>query len=121
GPITTTRGPPRAVSSSPSDTSAAAPRPVDIADDRETPSRDVVRELRRAGIRVVGHDPYLSAFDVDGTSLELVGSLASALAACSVAVVLQWHAAFDPQQIATGAPLVFDTRGRLHGPNVERL
>ena len=94
---------------------------ADIADDRETPSRDVVRELRRAGMRVVGHDPHLSAFDVDGTSLELVGSLTEGLAACSVAVVLQWHAAFDPQTIATGAPLVFDTRGRLHGPNVERL
>ena len=94
---------------------------ADIADDRETPSRDVVRELRRAGMRVMGHDPHLSAFDVDGTGVELVGSLTDALARCSVAVVLQWHAAFNPQQIMAGAPLVFDTRGRMRGPNVERL
>jgi len=81
----------------------------------------VVRELRRAGMRVVGHDPHLSAFDVDGTSLELVGSLTEGLAACHCRTTATLHAAFDPQTIATGAPLVFDTRGRLHGPNVERL
>lgn len=94
---------------------------ADIADDRETPARDVVRELRRVGLHAVGHDPHLESFVVDGQPLTLIADLHEALVGCDVAVMLQWHSAFDPSRIAAGAPLVFDTRGRMHGPNVERL
>ena len=94
---------------------------ADIADDRETPARDVVRELRKVGLRAVGHDPHLDSFDVDGEPLAMATNLEAALGDCDVAVVLQWHSQYEPAEIVARAPFVFDTRGRLAGPNVERL
>lgn len=94
---------------------------ADIADDRETPSRAVVRELRRVGATVLAHDPHLSSFEVDGTAVDLVTDLDAALRDCAVAVLLQAHSAYDLERIARSAPLVFDTRGRMSGTNVERL
>ena len=93
----------------------------DIADDRETPARAVIRSLRTLGAELVGHDPHLTSFDVDGTPVELTDDLSAALAACDVAVVLQHHSSYDLTEIARLAPLVFDSRGRMHGDNVERL
>lgn len=94
---------------------------ADIADDRETPARDVVRELRKMGLSAVGHDPHLDSFDVDGEPLEMATDLGAALGDCDVAVVLQWHSQYEPAEIVARAPFVFDTRGRISGPNVERL
>ncbi len=37
-----------------------------MSDDRETPARPVVRALRKMGAVIVGHDPHLESFDVDG-------------------------------------------------------
>jgi UDP-N-acetyl-D-glucosamine dehydrogenase len=93
----------------------------DIADDRETPARQVVRGFRRLGAEVIGHDPHLASFEVDGEALPMVTDLDAALAECDVAVLLQAHSAYDLDAIVTRAPLVFDTRGRLDGPNVARL
>ena len=93
---------------------------ADIADDRETPARDVVRELRVGGARVTAHDPHLSSFDVDGVSVEMADDLDTALGSCEVAVLLQAHSAYDFDHLASRAPLVFDTRGKMHHPNVER-
>ncbi len=93
----------------------------DIADDRETPARQVVRGFRRLGADVIGHDPHLGSFEVDGDPLEMVTDLDAALTECDVAVLLQAHSAYDLDGIVTRAPLVFDTRGRLDGPNVARL
>jgi UDP-N-acetyl-D-glucosamine dehydrogenase len=93
----------------------------DIADDRETPAREVVRGFRRLGAELWGHDPHLAAFDVDGEHVTLVDDLDLALSTCDVAVLLQTHRAYDLDHIATSAPLLFDTRGRLEGPNIARL
>jgi UDP-N-acetyl-D-glucosamine dehydrogenase len=93
----------------------------DIADDRETPARGVVRALRELGAVVLGHDPHLTEFVVDGEPLELAPDLHGALGACDVAILLQQHSAYDLDEIAAGAPLVFDTRGKMQGEGVERL
>ena len=93
----------------------------DIADDRETPAREVVRGFRRLGAELWGHDPHLEAFDVDGQAVTLVHDLERALADCDVAVLLQTHRAYDLDSIVAAAPLLFDTRGRVEGPNVARL
>ncbi|MFM8648439.1 MAG: nucleotide sugar dehydrogenase [Actinomycetota bacterium] len=93
----------------------------DIADDRETPARDVIRELRARGVNVSGHDPHLSEFNVDGTTLSLHDRLEDALSACDLAVLVQAHREYDLEAIQRSAPLVFDTRGKMRGPNVERL
>lgn len=93
----------------------------DIADDRETPARDVVRELRTLGAQVVGHDPNLSEFVVDGDSVRLATNLETALRDCDIAVILQHHREYSEIDISDHARLVFDTRGRLHASNVDRL
>ena len=93
----------------------------DISDDRETPARDVVRHLRELGADVVGHDPHLSSFDVDGEAVRLDTDLDAALSSCDIAVLLQTHSAYDLEHVAATAPLVFDTRGKMTGPNVDRL
>jgi nucleotide sugar dehydrogenase len=93
----------------------------DIADDRETPARDVARHLRAMGADVRAHDPLVWSFDVDGSPVAMEHDLRSALADCDVAVLLQAHSAYDLDFIRGSAPLVFDTRGKLRGPNVERL
>lgn len=93
----------------------------DIADDRETPARGVIRALRELGAVVTGHDPHLTSFDVDGTAVPLADDLDASLRAADITVVLQHHRAYDLDQVVATAPLVFDTRGRLDGPNVERL
>jgi len=93
----------------------------DIRDDRETPARDVIRHLRLLGADVVGHDPHLDSFVVDGTEVPLEVDLDAALVGCDVAVLLQVHSAFDLDKVVSVAKTVFDTRGRLSGPNVERM
>jgi len=93
----------------------------DISDDRETPARDVVRHLRRLGAEVVGCDPHVGTFDVDGVAVPLEQLSDATLKACDVAVLLQTHTDFDLDRVASVAPLVFDSRGRMSGPNVESL
>ena len=93
----------------------------DIADDRETPARDVIRELRARGVKVSGHDPHLLEFNVDGSPLSLHDRLDDALSSCDLVVLVQAHREYDLEAIQRSAPLVFDTRGKMRGPNVERL
>ena len=92
-----------------------------ISDQRETPSRDVANLLIGKGALVTGFDPHVSHFDVDTGVLPLATDLEVALGDCDVAILLQTHSAFDLDEIARLAPMVFDTRGRMRHDNVERL
>ena len=92
-----------------------------ISDQRETPSRDVANLLIEKGALVSGFDPHVSHFDVDSGVLPLATNLEIALGECDIAILLQTHSAFDLDEIARLAPMVFDTRGRMRHDNVERL
>jgi len=92
-----------------------------ISDQRESPSRDVAEGFVKMGADVVGHDPHVSRFDIAGGQLRLAADLDEALRECHVAVLLQVHDAYDLDHIASLAPAVFDTRGKMHHANVERL
>lgn len=92
-----------------------------ISDQRETPSRDVANLLIEKGALVTGFDPHVSHFDIDTGNLPLATDLEVALGDCDVAILLQTHSAFDLDEIARLAPIVFDTRGRMRHDNVERL
>jgi nucleotide sugar dehydrogenase len=93
---------------------------ADVADHRETPAAALVRDLRRLGADLSGFDPYLDRFRVDGVDLDLASDLAAAVATADIVVVLQHHRVVDPA-VYSKAQIVFDTRGVLTGPNVERL
>ena len=92
-----------------------------ISDQRETPSRDVANLLIEKGALVTGFDPHVSHFDIDSGVLPLATNLEVALGECDIAILLQTHSAFDLDEIARLAPMVFDTRGRMRHDNVERL
>ncbi|MER5635366.1 nucleotide sugar dehydrogenase [Kitasatospora sp. NPDC002227] len=96
---------------------------ADIADQRETSARDVVRRLRALGAEVTFHDPYVPAWEVDGVPVTATAAeLPEALAASDIAVLLQRHRAYDLDQLAAHAPLLLDTRGALAPQaHVERL
>ena len=94
---------------------------ADIADDRETPSRPIIRGLRLLGANVIAHDPHLSRFEVDGTEVTLASELLPELDRADVVVLLQPHTAYDFGQITERSAAILDTRGRMRGANVERL
>ncbi|MER6619532.1 MULTISPECIES: nucleotide sugar dehydrogenase [unclassified Streptomyces] len=96
---------------------------ADIADNRETPARDVVKRLRALGAEVSYHDPYVPHWTVDGAPVTAAGpDLPTALARTDLAVLLQQHKAFDIDVIEQHAPLLLDTRGSAYPqPHVERL
>jgi len=93
---------------------------ADIADDRESPTRDVARVLREFGAEVQFHDPHLADWVVGGATLHGVDDLPSALREADIVVLLQAHREYLDEPLA-GARRVLDTRGKVSGPNVVRL
>ncbi|MCX5192658.1 nucleotide sugar dehydrogenase [Streptomyces sp. NBC_00249] len=96
---------------------------ADIADQRETSARHVVRRLRALGAEVSFHDPYVPAWEVDGIPVPAAtGALPETLERADVAILLQQHRAYDLHEIERHAPLLLDTRGSARPQaHVERL
>ena len=90
----------------------------DVADMRQSPSEDVVRELRARNARVSYVDPFVDEWVVDGTAVEAWSSLHSGARA---SILMQHHSAFEALDIESIAPLCLDTRGALVGGFVRRL
>ncbi len=88
-----------------------------IADDRESPSREVLDRLRRRGAVVGVHDPHVAPSRQAADGAEVVADLAAA-EGWDVAVVLTDHDAVDYGGLAATVPYVLDTRGvfRRLGP-----
>lgn len=93
----------------------------DIADQRESPAKPIAAELRDKGADVTFHDPHVTAWRVDGATLDRVADLDAALAAADLVVLLQNHGSYDLTDIVARAGRVFDTRGVIAGPKVVRL
>lgn len=91
----------------------------DIADPRETPATEVIRQLRRLGAHVTAWEPHLPSFAVDGHGVEIVD--APAPNDFDVAVLLQAHSTFDLDIISQWPIPILDTRGVLSGGLVTRL
>ncbi|MFF3561559.1 nucleotide sugar dehydrogenase [Streptomyces sp. NPDC002574] len=93
----------------------------DVADQRETPAIPVARLLRKLGADVSYDDPFVPAWEVDGRPVAPAGDLPPALREHDLTILLQDHSAYDLQDVARHARLLFDTRGRLNRPDVEVL
>lgn len=92
----------------------------DIADQRESPSVGVARQLQALGGEVAFHDPFVHDWSVPG--VRSAGD--DVLAACAEAdltILLQHHSAYDVDEIARRARLFFDTRGVSTDPRSHRL
>ena len=82
----------------------------DIADDRESPARDVLERLVQRGAHVGVHDPFVAVERVAGSGFEVVADLAGS-SGWDLAVVLTDHTTVDYRTLAERVPVVFDTRG----------
>jgi len=96
-----------------------------IADDRESPSIDVLRLLERKGVQVGVVDPHVDEERLARHGFA-IGALTGALGTWDLAVVLTDHDAIDYEALAAEVDIVFDTRGvyrrkGLAAPNVVSL
>jgi len=92
-----------------------------VRDHRETPARPLALHLIGMGGRVSYIDPMVDGFEVGGRGLERISELSEAIQVADVLVVLQAHDEFINSTILNSARCIFDTSGRLAGPNVELL
>jgi UDP-N-acetyl-D-glucosamine dehydrogenase len=93
----------------------------DIADQRESPAEPLAIQLAEMGASLTYFDPFVDAWDVHGLNVGRQTDLSEALTTCDIALLIQNHSTLDLEFIANHAPLILDTRGKLDGPNVERL
>jgi UDP-N-acetyl-D-glucosamine dehydrogenase len=81
-----------------------------IADDRESPSADVLERLAKRGAHIGVFDPHVPNDRLARFGYEIVDDLSS-MDTWRMAVILTDHDAVDYQEIATRVDVVFDTRG----------
>jgi UDP-N-acetyl-D-glucosamine dehydrogenase len=92
-----------------------------VADVRESPAVEVMRQLQRKGATVSYADPHVPSLLVDVERLSSV-DLSDGLPEVDAVVVLTPHAVFDLQLVRREAPLVLDTRAAVEpAENVFRL
>ena len=85
----------------------------DVSDVRESPALDVIELLRQKGADVRYHDPYVSAIEHNGHSLQSEADLMAALAAADCLVIATDHSSYDWEVIRKRARLIVDTRHAL--------
>src|SRR5690606_35831569 len=94
----------------------------DVADDRESASLHVIKELTERGARVSVYDPVVGDERIRQHGFEPVDP-DDDLSAFPLAVILTDHGILDYQALADGVKEVFDTRGvyrrrGIEAPNV---
>jgi UDP-N-acetyl-D-glucosamine dehydrogenase len=96
-------------------------------DARESPGRTIVQLLRGTGAVVRVCDPHVGGLGTvgdalgEGVPVTLVPLNDAELDAADAVILVTDHEAFDLDRVASRASYVLDTRGRIAGPNVERL
>ncbi len=93
----------------------------DIADQRESPATAVARHLLALGAELHYHDPFVRQWSVSGRSIERVADPVPEAAMADITVLLQSHSCYDRADLAAKAQVLFDTRGQVGAPGVERL
>jgi UDP-N-acetyl-D-glucosamine dehydrogenase len=97
----------------------------DVADDRESASIEVLRELERRGAEIAVLDPVVGSTRIAEHGFKPVAP-DDDLAGHAIAVLLTDHEVLDLKKLATEVPIVLDTRGAyrrtgLQLENVETL
>ena len=89
-----------------------------VADDRESASIEVLKQLQRRGADVSVFDPVVGNERISHWGFRSAGMDAAATSA--IAVLLTDHSEIDLAALADAAPLVFDTRGAYRSRGIER-
>jgi len=82
----------------------------DVGDVRESPAVTILEELVRRGADVAYSDPHVERLEIGARVFRSVPVTAEALAACTCAVIVTDHSAFDYRLVVEHAPLVVDLR-----------
>lgn len=97
----------------------------DVADPRESPAFEVIKQMLELGARVTYHDPHIPEAPPmrswpDLPAMRSVELSKAVIAASDAVVIVTDHSAIDFAALAEAAPLIIDTRGVYPGarPNV---
>ena len=93
----------------------------DVADQRESPVAVIGRKLGWRGADLAYHDPYVDTWSPGGTPVRRATDIDAEVGSADLVILLQDHSVYDLERISQRACRILDTRGRLAGPNVERL
>ncbi|WP_019482963.1 nucleotide sugar dehydrogenase [Arthrobacter sp. TB 23] len=93
----------------------------DIADRRESPAEPIALLLSRNGAVISYHDPKISTWSYDGTTIGVEEDLDSAVDGADVVVLLQNHSEYNVDLLSTTARIFFDTRGATTTASAHRL
>jgi UDP-N-acetyl-D-glucosamine dehydrogenase len=87
----------------------------DISDVRESPALEIIDRLKRSGVAVSFHDPYVESVHVKGERMERSELTAERLAAADLVLFHTSHTVYEPAFIAASSRLVLDTRNYFKG------
>jgi UDP-N-acetyl-D-glucosamine dehydrogenase len=97
---------------------------ADVADARESPSIEVIRQLASRGARMSIHDPYVQESCVAGLAISGGEPSDDLVRQQDCVVILTAHSVYDWDRILKHARLLVDTRGVTRGrrsANIIRL
>jgi UDP-N-acetyl-D-glucosamine dehydrogenase len=94
---------------------------ANIADERESPARDVATALIAMGAEVQFHDPRVETWHVDGRTLDRVANLDGAVANAAIVILIQNHREYDVDALAESSARMLDTRGAVRVGLAEHL
>lgn len=92
-----------------------------IADQRHSPAVPVAEAFLQRGAEISFHDPAINLWHVGERTYKCVPSLDEALKVADIVVLLQNHAAYEPNMLAESSRSFFDTRGVSTTANAVRL
>ncbi|MFD8212275.1 nucleotide sugar dehydrogenase [Streptomyces sp. NPDC059697] len=84
----------------------------EVSDTRNSPARDIAKELRRQGAEVSYVDPYVAEFTADGESVPRVAWERSVVLEHDCLVLTTLHDEFTQRPLWYAAPLVLDAWNR---------
>jgi UDP-N-acetyl-D-mannosaminuronate dehydrogenase len=94
---------------------------ADIDDTRESPSLDIMEELRERGAVLEYSDPYVPALEFAGMKLQSVPVTPARLRRSDCVVIATAHRSFPWEEILEHAPAIVDTRNALRGHQSKKI
>jgi UDP-N-acetyl-D-glucosamine dehydrogenase len=94
---------------------------ADIDDTRESPSLDIMEELRERGALIEYSDPYVPALEFAGMKLQSVPVTPARLRRSDCVVIATAHKSFPWEEILEHGRAIVDTRNALRGHKSEKI
>jgi UDP-N-acetyl-D-glucosamine dehydrogenase len=88
----------------------------DVNDTRDSPAFEIAQALGERGARVSFHDPWVSAAELNGSTVRSSPLTAETLKQADGVVILTNHSKVDYDLILRHAPLIVDTRNQYRNP-----